>query len=58
MPRPERSCTGPSGSASVTTGGSSTATFLPQSGSTVAGGIRDKAGNGASGTATEVKVHF
>ena len=44
--------------ASVTTGGSSTGTFLTQNGSTLAGGIRDKASNGATGSPTEVKVHF
>mgnify|MGYP001581473978 FL=1 len=42
----------------VTTGGSSTATLTPQNGATLAGGIRDKAGSGVTGTATEVAVHF
>ncbi|MBI4199042.1 MAG: hypothetical protein HY535_01020 [Chloroflexi bacterium] len=42
----------------VTTGGSSTATFLPQDGATLTGGLRDRAGNGASGSATEGATHF
>ncbi|MBI4202907.1 MAG: hypothetical protein HY532_07345 [Chloroflexi bacterium] len=42
----------------VGTGGSSTATFLPQDGAALAGGVRDKAGNGVTGTATEAAVHF
>ena len=46
-----------SGCGSVTTGGSSNAKFTPISGSSQ-GGIRDKAGNDASGTATESGVHF
>ncbi|MBI4198840.1 MAG: hypothetical protein HY533_07000 [Chloroflexi bacterium] len=42
----------------ATTGGNSTATFFPRDGVTLAGGIRDMAGNAVTGTATEVAVHF